>query len=62
LPIFHNYYVAKVKSGKHSLVLPLGAKATLSFIDDSLTELKGNYTLKLLDISGVEWETKLNTE
>jgi len=58
----HNYYVAKVKSGKHSLVLPLGAKATLSFIDDSLTELKGNYTLKLLDISGAEWETKLNTE
>jgi uncharacterized membrane protein YphA (DoxX/SURF4 family) len=50
-----NEYVAKVKTGKHSLVLPLGAKATLYFTDDKLLHLKGRYTLALLDISGVSW-------
>lgn len=56
----HNYYVAKVKSGKHSLVLPLGAKAILSFSDDSFKNLKGNYTLELLDISGVTWKSEIS--
>lgn len=50
----NNYYVAKVKSGKHSLILPLGAKADLSVSLDGLpkSEVK---TLKLIDISGAEW-------
>lgn len=49
-----NHYVAKVKSGKHSLILPLGAKADLSVSLEgvSKTEVK---TLKLIDISGAEW-------
>lgn len=58
----HNYYVAKVKPGKHSLILPLGAKAILSFSDNSLKNPKGNYTLELLDISGTKWETKISVE
>ena len=52
-----NDYVAKVKPGKHSLILPLGARATLIFQNDAFGQLKGNYTLELLDISGAKWET-----
>lgn len=52
-----NDYVAKVKPGKHSLILPLGARATLRFQNDAFSQLKGNYTLELLDISGAKWET-----
>lgn len=51
-----NDYVAKVKSGKHSLILPLGARATLSFRNDTFGHLKGKYTLELLDISGIKWD------
>ncbi len=50
-----NHYVAKIKPGKHSLILPLGAKAEL------LIPLKGlnvhqQYILRLTDISGITWE------
>lgn len=51
-----NDYVAKVKPGKHSLILPLGARATLQFQDNLFKHLKGKYRLELLDISGVKWE------
>lgn len=50
----HNHYVAKIKPGKHSLVLPLGAKADVT-IDLDEVQIKENYTLKLIDISGAEW-------
>lgn len=55
----NNYYVAKVKSGKHSLILPLGAKADLSVSLDGLpkSEVK---TLKLIDISGSEWTAEIH--
>ena len=49
-----NYYVAKIKPGKHSLVLPLGAKADISLDIEGIT-LKKNYILKIIDISGIEW-------
>src|SRR5690554_4024948 len=56
----NNYYVAKVKPGKHSLIIPLGAKAILTI------DLKGvqyakdeTYKLKLIDISGAEWEIEI---
>lgn len=52
----HNHYVAKVAPGVHSLILPLGAKADLSIDVSSLPDLK-NHTLKLTDISGIEWIT-----
>lgn len=55
----HNHYVAKVKPGKHSLVLPLGAKADI-MIDIRDIPLKDNmYSVKLVDISGIEWIGKI---
>lgn len=56
-----NEYVAKVKPGKHSLILPLGAKAVLTFTDITTLSLKGNYTLELLDISGATWTHIIRT-
>ncbi|MDC8101246.1 TQO small subunit DoxD [Chryseobacterium rhizosphaerae] len=51
----HNHYVAKVKPGKHSLIIPLGAKADI-IIDIRDVLLKNKvHTLKLIDISGIEW-------
>ena len=52
-----NSYVSKVKTGKHSLIIPLGAKAQLLFNDPTLSELpKGAYKVELTDISGTQWE------
>lgn len=56
--MIHNHYVAKIKPGKHSLILPLGAKADL-IIDLGTVILKENYSLKLIDISGIEWTEKI---
>ncbi|WP_392447262.1 TQO small subunit DoxD [Capnocytophaga canis] len=55
----NNHYVAKVKPGKHSLILPLGAKADLSVPLEGLpkSEVK---TLKLIDISGAEWTAEIH--
>jgi len=54
----HNHYVAKIKPGAHSLILPLGAKAdvTINLQDIPIQE---NYSLKLIDISGIEWTAKI---
>lgn len=49
-----NHYVAKIKPGKHSLILPLGAKADLTIDLDGIIPNE-NYTVKLIDISGIEW-------
>lgn len=54
-----NDYVAKVKTGVHSLILPLGARAKLIFKEDVFTVLKGKYTLELIDISGAVWKTTI---
>lgn len=52
-----NFYVAKVKPGQHSLVVPLGAKARLNLKNEILTNLPaGKYTVKMIDISGASWE------
>lgn len=55
-----NIYVTKVKPGKHSLIIPLGAKAILN-IDLTNYQLpqNTNYTLTLTDISGTEWTSKV---
>lgn len=50
-----NHYVAKVKPGKHSLVIPLGAKANLNIGIDDILQKEAIHTLKLIDISGIEW-------
>ncbi|TNE80620.1 MAG: quinol oxidase [Bacteroidetes bacterium] len=56
-----NYYIAKVKPGKHSLVLPLGAKAKVTLYSASLNNLDpGRYKIKLTDISGASWEQEVN--
>ncbi|WP_055437442.1 TQO small subunit DoxD [Lacinutrix algicola] len=55
-----NYYVAKIKPGKHSLIIPLGAKAKLSLKNEILSTLPiGVYNLKITDISGAYWEHKI---
>ncbi|OCA76994.1 quinol oxidase [Chryseobacterium artocarpi] len=50
-----NHYVAKVKPGKHSLVIPLGAKADINISIDDILQKEEMHTLKLIDISGIEW-------
>ncbi|WP_233883640.1 TQO small subunit DoxD [Tenacibaculum piscium] len=58
-----NYYIAKIKPAKHSLIIPLGAKATLRFKKDILNTLsKGIYTVKITDISGAYWEHKISKD
>ncbi len=54
----NNHYVARIQPGKHSLVLPLGAKADIS-IDLQELKLNEHYSLKLIDISGAEWTARL---
>jgi thiosulfate dehydrogenase [quinone] large subunit len=55
-----NHYVAKVKPGKHSLIIPLGAKADLHLnIEDILNPKDEIHSIKLIDISGIEWVAKL---
>lgn len=52
-----NYYIAKIKPGKHSLIIPLGAKAKLKLSNQVLNKLpKGKYQLRITDISGAYWE------
>lgn len=56
----NNFYIAKVKPGKHSLILPLGAKATMRLYNNTFTSLpEGKYTLKITDISGAFWEHQI---
>lgn len=51
-----NYYIAKIKPGEHSLIVPLGAKAKLKLNNESFSNItSGAYTLKITDISGVFW-------
>lgn len=51
-----NRYIAKVKPGKNSLILPLGAKAEVTFRDERLRTLPaGEYRLELEDVSGTIW-------
>jgi uncharacterized membrane protein YphA (DoxX/SURF4 family) len=51
-----NSYVAKVKSGKYSMIIPLGAKARLLIQNQKLATLPhGKYKLLLTDISGAAW-------
>lgn len=58
---FQNHYIAKVKSGKNSLVLPLGAKAVVSFQDDRLKQLtSGSYRFVLEDITGITWSAPVS--
>lgn len=55
----HNHYVAKVKPGAHSLVIPLGAKARIQIPIENFDVQKGYYTLTLTDVSGLTWSAQL---
>ncbi|WP_316814710.1 TQO small subunit DoxD [Pedobacter nyackensis] len=56
-----NNYVAKIRPGKHSLVIPLGAKAKLTIADPVLANLSaGRYILTLTDISGITWKKEIS--
>ncbi len=57
----HNFYIAKVKPGKHSMVIPLGAKATIRMTDTILHQLKreNKYYIELTDISGIVWKERI---
>ena len=50
-----NAYVAKVKPGAHSLIVPLGAKARMHLPLAGTDLPQGNYTLTVTDISGASW-------
>ncbi|HLV51986.1 MAG TPA: TQO small subunit DoxA domain-containing protein, partial [Flavobacterium sp.] len=50
----NNHYVAKIKPGVHSLILPLGAKATME-LPLNTTEIPKK--IRLTDISGMQWES-----
>lgn len=53
----HNYYVAKVKLGKHGFVIPLGGNAEPLLNDEEIIQLPDRkYTLALTDISGTVWK------
>lgn len=55
-----NHYVAKVKPGKYSLIIPLGAKADLKLnIGDILDQKDKIHSIRLVDISGIEWTAQL---
>ncbi|MEE6126234.1 TQO small subunit DoxD [Chryseobacterium arthrosphaerae] len=54
-----NHYVAKVKPGKHSLVIPLGAKANISIGIRDILQKEQIHMLKLIDISGIEWTKEI---
>ncbi|HSN47669.1 MAG TPA: TQO small subunit DoxD [Flavobacterium sp.] len=53
-----NHYVTKVKTGKHSMIIPLGAKADLT-LDINDIKADNKTRLKLIDISGLEWVTQI---
>jgi len=57
-----NDYVAKVEPGKNSLILPLGARARLTFPmeQNHVLSSKKPYLLELTDISGTIWSQQIN--
>ena len=55
-----NKYIAKIKPGSHSLIIPLGSKATMQIPMETNNFIKGQkYILKLTDISGIEWKAEM---
>ena len=58
-----NDYVAKVAPGKHSLIIPLGSKATLTIRSDVFMDLpKSDYELILTDLSGITWKENITVK
>lgn len=56
-----NHYVAKIKPGAHSMIIPLGAKADLTINLVGVNyDANQKHWLKLIDISGAEWEIEVD--
>lgn len=55
----HNHYVAQVKPGKHSLVIPLGAKADITFLP-KITHPEKSVIIRFIDVSGLEWTVNID--
>lgn len=53
-----NHYVAKIKPGIHSLIIPLGAKADFTVSLDGISSA-AIHTIQLIDISGAQWQLEL---
>ena len=53
-----NQYIAKVKPGKHAMIIPLGAKAEIK-LQLSENQIKDAKYIKLTDISGKSWDSKI---
>jgi len=57
-----NRYVAKVRPGAHSLIVPLGAKAQLTIDTGPIRwHAEHSYTLVLTDINGATWKQAIET-
>ena len=54
-----NKYIARIKPGKHSLVIPLGAKATIWLYLPAAISDNSNVSLLLTDISGITWSAPI---
>ncbi|TXI56385.1 MAG: hypothetical protein E6Q54_10765 [Mycolicibacter arupensis] len=58
--VIANRYIAKVKPGAHSLIVPLGAKAELTMNTGSARpNTDHRYRLTLTDISGATWSQEI---
>lgn len=53
-----NHYVAKIRPGKYSMILPLGAKADLTMAMPDIP-IRPGYSIRLVDISGIEWQAPI---
>ncbi|GMU24306.1 MAG: quinol oxidase [Phycisphaerae bacterium] len=57
-----NWYVARVRPGEHSLILPLGALAELRLASNKLENLAGGeYRVEIEDISGRSWSAPVQS-
>ncbi|WP_126972871.1 TQO small subunit DoxD [Gynurincola endophyticus] len=54
-----NFYVAKIKPGKYSLEIPLGAKALLHFKIPAEVIASDIQSIHFIDISGKEWKKNI---
>lgn len=54
-----NRYIAKIKPGKHAMIIPLGAKAELLLRLNATQANRAKY-IKLTDVSGKSWVSEIN--
>ncbi len=54
-----NRWLVKVRPGPHGLIVPLGARATITLPPSSATLGPGAYRIELEDVSGARWERRV---